>query len=168
MFTKILAATDGSDHGRMATRIAGNLAGRYTSKLLLAHVITQQRIPDELRQMAAVEHLLDEPEPSHGLVFGDLSLKARPSAGEQQLAEAVSAELLQQATALAQREGASEIAQLELSGDPAEALISCANRNEVDLIVIGSRGFGRIGRLMHGSVSTKVSQRVRCACLIVK
>jgi nucleotide-binding universal stress UspA family protein len=167
-FTKILAATDGSSHGRTATRIAGDLAGRYMAKLLLAHVMTNQPVPQELRHMAAVEHLVDDPEAGGTAKFGDLSMKTRSAAGERLLAEAVSSELLKQATSLARSAGAMEIVHMELSGDPAEALISCASRNEVDLVVIGSRGFNRLGRLIHGSVSTKVSQGVGCACLIVK
>jgi nucleotide-binding universal stress UspA family protein len=167
-FTKILAATDGSSHGRTATRIAGDLAGRYTAKLLLAHVITDQPVPHDLCHMAAVEHLLHNQEAESEPKLGDLSLTTRSAADERLLAEAVSSELLEQATSLAKRTGAMEIVHMELSGDPAEALITCANRNEVDLVVIGSSGFNRLGRLIHGSVSTKVSQGVRCACLIVK
>ena len=70
-FTKILAATDGSSHGRTATRIAGDLAGRYTAKLLLAHVMADQPVPQELRHMAAVEHLVDDPEAGGTAKFGD-------------------------------------------------------------------------------------------------
>ena len=167
-FTKILAATDGSSHGQMATQIAGDLAGRYAAKLFLAHVITDQPVPHELRHMAAVEHLVDIPEARREAKFGDLSLNTRSAAGERLLTEAVSSKLLEQATSLAKRNGAMEVVHEELSGDPSEALISCATRKEIDLVVIGSRGFGRLGRLVHGSVSTKVSQGVRCACLIVK
>lgn len=168
MFTKILVATDGSDHGRNATRIAGNLAGRYTSKLFIAHVLTDERVPDELRRMASVEHLVEEPEPERTSSLGRLSLKTGGEANEMRLAAAVSTKLLEQATALAKREGASEITAIELQGDAAHALIKTANEHGIDLVVIGSRGFGAIGRLMHGSVSTKVSHEVRCACLIVK
>ena len=168
-FTRILAATDGSSHGRAATQIAGDLAGRYAAKLFLTHVVADQPVPHELRHMAEVEHLVDHREAAaREAKFGDLSASARSAADERLLAEAVSSKLLEQATSLAKRNGAMEVEHEALSGDPAEALISCATRKEIDLVVIGSRGFGRLGQLVHGSVSTKVSQAVRCACLIVK
>ena len=168
MFTTILVATDGSDHGRNATRIAGSLAGRYDARLLVAHVISDQPVPEEMRRMAEVEHLVKDPEPEKSSSLGRLSIKASPNAQTLQLKAAISTKVLEQGVSLAKREGATSVEALELEGDAAEVLIEAVGRHGVDLVVIGSRGFGPLGRLVHGSVSSKVSQEVRCPCLVVK
>lgn len=50
-------------------------------------------------------------------------------------------------------------------GDPAEelALYSAS----LDVLVIGSRGFGPIGRLMHGSTAQELARRARCPLLVL-
>jgi nucleotide-binding universal stress UspA family protein len=43
-----------------------------------------------------------------------------------------------------------------LEGDPAEAIAACAARVDCDFIVTGTRGLGRIGSVLMGSVAQKV------------
>jgi nucleotide-binding universal stress UspA family protein len=168
MFKSILVATDGSDHGRNATRVAGSLAGRLGATLHVAHVITDQPVPESLRRMAEVEHLVKETEPEQGSSLGRLSLKASPRTTNQRIAAAVATRVLEQAGTLAKSEGAEDVVPLELSGDAAEAVIEAVRDRGVDLVVIGSRGFGAFGRLVHGSVSSKVSHDVACPVMVVK
>jgi nucleotide-binding universal stress UspA family protein len=168
MFKSILVATDGSDHGRNATRVAGGLAGRLGARLYVAHVITDQPVPEPLRRMAEVEHLVKETEPEQGSSLGRLSLKASPRTTNQRIAAAVATRVLEQAGALAKTEGAEDVVPLELAGDAAEAVIEAVRDHGVDLVVIGSRGFGAFGRLVHGSVSSKVSHDVACPVMVVK
>ena len=42
-------------------------------------------------------------------------------------------------------------------GQPAEEIIKMADRQKVDLIVVGAKGLGAIARFLVGSVSTKVT-----------
>lgn len=58
-----------------------------------------------------------------------------------------------------------EIDPLVLQGDPAQIL--CERSNDVDLLVVGSRGHGGFGRLMLGSVSSKCAHHSRCPVVIV-
>lgn len=54
-----------------------------------------------------------------------------------------------------------------LDGDPALALVeACEER--VDLLVVGSRGYGPIKRVLLGSVSREVAQRASCPVLVAK
>lgn len=53
-------------------------------------------------------------------------------------------------------------------GDPADELISFAEREEIDVIVIGSTGKGFIKRSLLGSVSHKVAKQARCSVYIVR
>lgn len=50
-------------------------------------------------------------------------------------------------------------------GDPAEelALYSAS----LDLLVVGSRGYGPVGRLVHGSTSFKLAETARCPLLVL-
>ena len=52
-------------------------------------------------------------------------------------------------------------------GDPAETILSASESEGADVIVLGSHERGRLGRLMLGSVSTRVSDEAHCQVLIV-
>jgi nucleotide-binding universal stress UspA family protein len=54
-----------------------------------------------------------------------------------------------------------------LEGLPAEQICRTAELQEARLIVIGAHGWGRIGRLLHGSVSTDVLHEAGCPVLVV-
>jgi len=54
-------------------------------------------------------------------------------------------------------------------GIPSETIIQVAKEEEVDLIVIGSRGLGGLKKVLLGSVSNSVIQEAEnCSVLIVK
>lgn len=53
-------------------------------------------------------------------------------------------------------------------GDPAEQLIGCAAQHGCDLLVVGTRGLGMIGRLLLGSVARKVLLHSTVSVLVVR
>lgn len=55
-------------------------------------------------------------------------------------------------------------------GDPAEAIIDFTNKNNIDLVVMGSIGHKGISGMLKklGSVARKVAEEVHCALLIVR
>ncbi len=53
-------------------------------------------------------------------------------------------------------------------GLPVEEIIAGAEETEAGLVVVGSRGLGRLGRLALGSVSTGLAHRSHCPVLIVR
>ncbi|WP_456271982.1 universal stress protein [Bacillus sp. AK031] len=55
-----------------------------------------------------------------------------------------------------------------LHGEPGPAIVEYVNANEVDLVVIGSRGLNGLQEFVLGSVSHKVAKRANCPVLIVK
>ncbi|PLX95224.1 MAG: universal stress protein [Desulfuromonas sp.] len=70
-------------------------------------------------------------------------------------------------------EKAAEEAQIPLEsvvvyGDAAEEIMAFADREEIDVIVIGSSGAGRVKRALTGSVSTKVALHCRHSVYIVR
>ena len=58
-----------------------------------------------------------------------------------------------------------DIQPLAVYGHPAEELAIYGE--SIDLLVIGSRGYGPIGRLMHGSTSRKLARTARCPLLVL-
>ncbi len=55
-----------------------------------------------------------------------------------------------------------------LRGEPGPSIVDYANKEKVDLVVIGSRGLNSLQEMVIGSVSHKVVKRVHCPVLIVK
>lgn len=55
-----------------------------------------------------------------------------------------------------------------LHGEPGPAIVKHANKDEADVVVIGSRGLNSLQEMVLGSVSHKVAKRVNCPILIVK
>lgn len=74
---------------------------------------------------------------------------------------------LDAATALAAESGvALELA--VLAGDPADEIVAYADNHDVDLVVLGSRGRGRLAGALLGSVSETVLREARRPVLVVR
>ena len=54
------------------------------------------------------------------------------------------------------------------SGDPATAILELAREQDVDLIVLGTRGLSSAERWLVGSVSTKVLHHAHCSVLVAR
>lgn len=55
-----------------------------------------------------------------------------------------------------------------LHGAPGPEIVKYANTQQVDLVIIGSRGLNTLQEMVLGSVSHKIMKRVHCPALIVK
>jgi nucleotide-binding universal stress UspA family protein len=53
-------------------------------------------------------------------------------------------------------------------GDPGEAIVSAAEAEGADLIVVGSHGRGTVGRFLVGSVSDFIVRHASCPVLVVR
>ncbi|MGQ9461039.1 MAG: universal stress protein [Candidatus Bathyarchaeaceae archaeon] len=53
-------------------------------------------------------------------------------------------------------------------GSPAETIIEVAEKENYDLIVVGSRGISRVKRFLLGSISDDVIHHAKCSVLIVR
>ncbi len=140
MFKHILLGVDGSEHALHAAKTAGNLARSMKSKTL--HIV-----------------VAFDPVP--------------PYLGEPNLQDAISArmkeaETILQAALEAVGKLPGELHTDILEGTPAEAILDVANTRKIDLIVMGSRGLGRLKGVLLGSQSQKVVQHARCPVLIVR
>lgn len=55
-----------------------------------------------------------------------------------------------------------------LRGEPATSLIQAAEREETDLLVLGSHGEGGVDRFLLGSNSERVARHAQCSVLVVR
>jgi nucleotide-binding universal stress UspA family protein len=81
--------------------------------------------------------------------------------------DALSEQVLAHAKQGAQRAGVSDVEVHAGWGDPAEVIIETARRQQVDAIVMGRRGRGRLAGLLLGSVSQKVASLAPCVVILV-
>jgi len=136
--TNILLATDGSREAELAAATAADLASATNSELHVVHV--GELLPTILAQT--------EVEPAQ------LEREAR--------------ELLDKQVRRVQEAGGTvKEAHLRL-GRADEEIVDLAQSLHVGLIVIGSRGHGRIRRALMGSVSDSVVRHAPCPVTIVR
>ena len=76
--------------------------------------------------------------------------------------------VLRDARAKAGKAGASKIETTIGTGDPATSILDVAKRRKTDMIVIGTRGLGKLKGQILGSVSRKVTNSAETSCLIVR
>jgi nucleotide-binding universal stress UspA family protein len=144
MFSRILVAVDGSPFAERALEHAVDLSKKYNAKLIIVHVV--------LRRFYAVT-------PSEaGVLATTVFVKEMESEGKK---------IITKSEALAKAAGAEYECKL-VQGVPADELVKIAQKEKVDLIVIGSRGLTEVRAFLLGSVSDKVSHHSKCPILIVK
>jgi nucleotide-binding universal stress UspA family protein len=138
----VLVATDGSTSAARAEGVAAAIAAGCKCRLMI--VTVSRGLPDvELRRLARIE--------------GDVG-KARHT---------LIRNILEEAADRAKRAGATDVTTISEHGDPAAAILAIAERERVDLIVLGRRGVGALSELLFGSVSRSVVDLATCAVTVV-
>jgi nucleotide-binding universal stress UspA family protein len=144
---RILVADDGSDAALCAVETDAELAARTGAELFALAVVN-----------------LAEFRP------GDVEALARSEALEEggaidQLIDAA-AGYLDRCRTIAARQG---VVRFRRAGsDPAAEILDFADDHGIDLIVVGSRGRGRLSGLLLGSVSQKLASLAPCSVLIAR
>jgi nucleotide-binding universal stress UspA family protein len=140
--TTILLATDGSKEAELAATTAAELSKRTDSEL---HIIHVGEVP-----------LVYHPERHGGYHV------------EYEKAESQARELLE-AQVEKMKEAGVTVAQAHLKmGRADEEIVELAESMGVGLIVMGTRGHGRIRRALMGSVSESVVRHAHCPVTIVR
>ncbi|MEE9611416.1 MAG: universal stress protein [Desulfatiglandales bacterium] len=148
MIKKILVATDGSGHAKKAIEFATDIALQYDATICILHVVSKIEIPEEFLRYVEVEGFEETPQSVYLQKIGDEIIGAAEKAISKKSVREVQTALVQ--------------------GDPAEKILEFARDQGVDMIVLGSRGLGRIKELLLGSVSSKVCHLAECTCVTVK
>ncbi len=136
---KLLLATDLSEASSSATEQAFELASRLGAALLVVSVI----------------------DPGSLLLPG-----GRFRARVDQVRER--RELQAQALVERGREEGIDVSFLVWTGDPGDQIVSAAEAERVDMVLVGSHGRGAVGRLFLGSVSEHVVRNAPCPVLVVR
>ncbi len=144
MIHKILIATDGSEHAQRALRYAEESALKWNSELLIVSVVP------------LISPLLV---PGPGFNLGKYMSEL----------ENVYQNVLIEAEEHVKRESPEIKTSTQLGkGRPAEIIIEIAEKENVDLIVMGSRGYGSITGWILGSTSRHVVEHCTKPILIIK
>lgn len=145
---KILVAADGSKLSRKALDYAIRDALTDNAMLYLLYILPKDDLPKEI-----VRYIKDE-RFEGGL--GKLSARI--------VAEAVLKPLAEQA----RKAGVKHVHARVMRGDPAEEIVNFARENQIDMLVLGSRGRSKVGGMLLGSVSNRVCQMSGCTTVTVK
>ena len=152
MINRILVATDASAASNRALKMAAELAQQHDAELLIIHVIRDMQIPFEIKEIPELE---------------TETIESFASAREE-IMRKVAESVLRDARAKAEKAGASKVQTTIGTGDPGTSILSVAKRRKTDMIVIGTRGLGKLKGKILGSVSRKVTNNAETSCLIVR
>ena len=143
--TKILLATDGSEEAALAVRTAVDIAQKTDSELHVVYV------------GSSLEYV----------GMGPPQIADIPAPAQEQLS-AEARELLDAEVEQVKAAGGT-VAQAHLGiGVPNREIVELAEKLNVGLVVIGSRGRGGIRRALMGSVSDSVVRHAHCPVLVVR
>jgi nucleotide-binding universal stress UspA family protein len=146
---RILVGVDGSAPSLKAVDLAADLASKYNAELILLKAVEDR--PRELD--AAVE---------------EYARSEHIPAAEAEVVLKMANDILDNARKAALAKGAAQISVEPSFGDPAAQIIAAARDREADLIVVGSRGHGRVAGLLLGSVAQKVVSLANCPVVVVR
>jgi nucleotide-binding universal stress UspA family protein len=142
VFLNILVAIDGSDHGAAALRTAAQLAGEEHARLTILTAVPA--VPASAR-------------------LGAASTAAQVDAVA--LMGEVGARIRKQVDALPDDVSVTSIV---AAGHPADVILTTLRDGRHDLLVMGTRGLGRVGSALLGSVSQTVLHKARVPVLVVR
>ncbi|WP_163539107.1 universal stress protein [Gracilibacillus sp. YIM 98692] len=139
MYKKILLATDGSEHSKRAAENAFHIAQCSSgSQLEVVYVVNVDKAKSDV-------------------INNWNSIDVNDSRKKQ----------FDEAERLAKETGINYKVKI-LHGEPGPSIVNYANKNNVDIVIIGSRGLNGLQEFVLGSVSHKVAKRANCPVLIVK
>jgi len=147
MFDNILICVDGSEIAQRAVQVGAEISAKFGSKAHILTVVRPYNVSPELKRFLQAENLMGEPK----YVLDEMTKK-----------------IISETRKMAIDAGAEKVETHVVEGKPARTIIEFAADNNIDHIVIGSRGVGEVEAALLGSVSHKVSSLAKCAVTIVR
>ncbi len=147
---RILVADDGSDPALRAVSVAAELAAQTGAELIALAVVD----PAQFRRADVEAFARSEQLEEGGALAG--------------LVDAATGFLERCRTIAAQAGVARFRVEKRAGADPASEILDFARDHDTDLIVMGSRGRGRLPGLLLGSVSQKLASLAPCSVLIAR
>ena len=152
-FSKILVAIDGSDHSMKAAEYAIDLARANKAQLIALTVLDITKIGYAASAFIA--------SPMHGL--DELEQKRKEA---QEWLDKVA-----RLTSSHQKDNDDDIqfkSQIEESMSVAGTIVEFAENQNIDLIVVGSRGRSGFTKLLLGSIASRIVTYASCPVLVIK
>ena len=140
MFEKILVATDGSEHGYRAAKVAlelGKISGGKVTAIYVADTVKTSHLPDDMLLFSIRELLLKEGK-----------------------------EALKQVESLSQEKGVA-FESVVVEGNPGSEIISYAESAGMDIIILGAVGRTGLDKFLLGSVAEKVVRNSKIPVLTI-
>jgi nucleotide-binding universal stress UspA family protein len=138
VFKRILLAVDGSEHSIRSAKYAIELAEKFNGVINVVYVV------DGNKAKSDVLHATDK-----------FALEKMRNDKLKAVKELLNKTDIQYEIKI-------------LHGEAGPTIVNYANNNEIDGVVLGSRGLNNLQTFILGSVSHKVAKRVECPVLIVK
>ncbi len=139
MYKKIALATDGSEHSKRAAENAIHIAKCSSgSKIEIIYVVDHDKVKSDVLSNW------------NSADIGD-TRKSR----------------MREVEKLAKESGVLYEIKI-LHGEPGPTIVDYVNKNNFEIVIIGSRGLNVLQEFVLGSVSHKVAKRANCPVLIVK
>ena len=145
-YRRVVVGTDGSDVAGAAVQQAADMAKAFDAELLIVTAFGSEPFPE-----GRTENMLDD---------------IRSQITDSGVAEGHA----QAAARLAVQRGvpANAVHPVSERGEPADALITVAEEQGADLLVVGSKGRTSASRFLLGNVPSKVSHHAPCDVIIVQ
>ncbi len=154
IFKKIMVATDGSELTKKAVDSAIEITKLNEAKLYAVHVV------------APGDFAITQNEPKASITQNE----PRDAEWKKEIKEHLTTQG-KEATAYVENVGKAaniEVESVILEGNPADEIVDFAEKNEIDLIVMGTLGKTGIKRFLLGSVAENVVRHSKKAVLVVR
>jgi nucleotide-binding universal stress UspA family protein len=152
LFSKILVAIDGSKQSMNAAYYAINVSNKFNAQLYAIHVVKDPEymemfsfgiydIETPFRRKSSLEQVIQKAKEW----FDEIKVKAN--------------------------EKSIRISKTELIGTSASvegAIVNYAEKNNIDLIVLGTKGYSGIKKLLLGSVASAVLTYAHCPVMVIR
>ena len=174
---KIMVAIDGSDQSFKALDLACDLSNLYSAELIAVHVVSENPMSDSERKLARTEYRedikktlkdIDETLVEMRVPFDVGRVMAGYSNIDFRIRQIIGSKLLESAEIKAREKDVKAFVKKVVEGDPVEELLKLTEVENVDTILLGSRGLGDFQGLLLGSVSHKISHMAKCTCITVR
>lgn len=177
--SKFLVPIDGSVHSFKALDIACTLAKINDSELLLTYVCAPSDIIQTSPDILTADFggqldkaFLDEglPELTDSTINSELtnSIILNHVRRTEVINKAIGKRTLKKAIEKANIHGIQQAKESILIGKPAEEILSLSEKENVDTIVLGTRGLGALSGVIAGSVSQAILHNATCSVIVVK
>lgn len=144
MFSRILLAVDGSEISKRAVNALKEIAEKFPTEVLILNVFEPLYVSYGYHMAPHISETIKK----------ELEEKAK------RLVEETKNELLNLHLEI------KNIDSLVMIGKPGEVIVDVAEKNNSDLIIIGSRGLGSVKGFLMGSVSNYVLHHSKCPLLV--